>query len=73
MNLPRGWELKVFVDACQFSVVTWASTFMSISQIDNNLRNYYKQKNASYDNDEGIGKFLAWTEENGYETDDVLE
>ena len=35
-------------------------------QIDKGLQNYYRHKNTQYLNENGVGKFLAWADENGY-------
>ena len=36
-----------------------------LKQVDNGLRNYYGHKNVPYDED-GVGKFCEWADENGY-------
>ena len=42
-------------------------------QLDNSLRWYYKLQQQPYDDEEGVGKFAEWTEENGYDTDTIAE
>ena len=46
---------------------------MSLHQIDDGLKNYYNHKNTRYLNDDGIGKFIAWAEESGFDADNVEE
>ena len=45
----------------------------TIKRIDNGLRRYYGHKNIPYENEEGIGKFMAWVDENGYNTEAIEE
>eukprot|EP01084_Bolivina_argentea_P277053 472860_1 len=44
-----------------------------ITQIDNGLQRYYNQYNTNYVNADGINKFIAFCEDNGFYDDDVKE
>ena len=46
---------------------------MSTKQVDKGLERYYGHKNTDYLDDEGVGKFAQWCEENGYDTDTIAE
>lgn len=42
-----------------------------ISRIDTFLKKMYSECNQPYVNDEGVGRFAEWVEDNGYRTEDV--
>eukprot|EP01084_Bolivina_argentea_P236583 397759_1 len=45
-----------------------------IAKIDKELENYYKLLGRdNYIDDDGIGKFIAFTQDNGFESDDIRE
>ena len=46
---------------------------MSRKQVNTGLERYYKHKKAKYLNDDNIGKFMKWCEDNGFETDVIQE
>ena len=42
-------------------------------QIDRGLKRYYGHKNTKYENEEGTSKFIAWVDENGYDSEAIKE
>eukprot|EP01084_Bolivina_argentea_P161700 281470_1 len=44
-----------------------------VQQIDRGLKRYYEHQGAPYLNPQGVGKFQEWVEDNGFDSDNIIQ